>query len=199
MKTSKFKRNAKFWGIRATNELIKIQQETTKALNEISAFVRNMLVNGDIIKIIPEIHKMQMSPAFIQNFTPKNPPKKPRINNQITDTELKDMCSEIFKKYENPEAEIETYKRSLVKNIMERYASQENRNRKGKIPAVRMQQDKTMYFKDNSAKIDSINKTLSFKTLRGTIKVQYHNSIKENELIEHIKNKEKKKKHAKKI
>jgi hypothetical protein len=197
MKTPKFKRNAKFWGIEATNELVEIQKETTKVLNEISAFVRKMIVNGDIIKIIPEKHKMQMSPAFIQNFTPKNPPKNPRINNEITDTELKNMCSEIFKKYESPNAKIENYKRSLVKNIMERYASQENRNRKKKIPTIRMQQDKTMYFKDNSVEIDSINKTLSFKTLRGTIKVQYPKSKKENELINHIKNKEKKR--AKKI
>jgi hypothetical protein len=183
MKTSTYKRNAKLWGIPATNELREIHKETTKVLNEISAFIRNMIVNGDIIKI--QKHKIQMSAAFIQKFMPNNPPK----NNEITDTQLKDMCSPIFKKYENPDAEIENYKRSLVKNVMERYASQENRNRKGKIPTVRMQQDKTMYFKDNSVKIDSINKTLSFKTLRGTIKVQYHNSIKENELIEQIKNK----------
>ena len=183
MKTSTFKRNAKLWGISATNELREIHKETTKVLNEISAFIRNMIVNGDIKKI--QKHKIQMSAAFIQKWMPNNPPK----NNEITDTQLKNMCSHIFKKYENPDAEIENYKRSLVKQVMERYASQENRNHKGKIPTIRMQQDKTMYFKDNSVKIDAMNKTLFFKTLRGTIAVQYSNSIKENELIKHIQKK----------
>jgi hypothetical protein len=46
-----------------------------------------------------------------------------------------------------------------------------------------------MYFKDNSVKIDAMNKTLFFKTLRGTVTVQYSNSIKENELIKHIQKK----------
>ena len=193
-----FKRNSKFWGIIATPELKNTHEKTVIALNEISGIIRNMLVKEEIVKI--EKHKLVMNNNFMSQFmktTTIKPKDKKRMlqlqNNIIRDTDIKDICKDVFSKIQDPQNKNESYNRTLVKYILERYSGYLKRNknvRKGKIPQIRIHREKNIYFKDNSAKlckndlvlIEKGPRELMLKTLDGHTTVKYSNSIRESEL-----------------
>ena len=115
-----FKRNSKFWGIIATPELKNTHEKTVIALNEISGIIRNMLVKEEIVKI--EKHKLVMNNNFMSQFmktTTIKPKDKKRMlqlqNNIIRDTDIKDICKDVFSKIQDPQNKNESYNRTLVK------------------------------------------------------------------------------------
>jgi hypothetical protein len=182
MNDSTFIRNAKFWGIKETTQISNIHEATTELLNTISSDLRKMIVNEDVLKIISNC-KIKVSKKFVKKFIrtiPKSDQEKINTvltSNAITDTDMKDIMSNVFKEFESPDLKIESYKRSLVKYVIERYMGYAKRNRKNKkVPQIGFQK-KNMYFKDNSVRLVGEDK-LEFKTIQGPLVVKYGKSLK---------------------
>lgn len=154
MQQSTFKRNAKIWGIGATKELTFIFKEQSKVLNDISYYFWLELKNNNIVKI--NRHNVELKNKKLKK-----------------DTELKNELSHLFPE----QARIENFRRSLVKHVMERYRSYIKRNKEFPKSPIRFH-DKSMYFKDNSVRIDIKNKIITFQTLRGPKQFSFSNSIK---------------------
>tara|TARA_R110000824_G_scaffold40553_2_gene121484 strand:+ start:359 stop:1624 length:1266 start_codon:yes stop_codon:yes gene_type:complete len=164
------KRNAKFWGL-DTKEIDRDHQRTIQTCRRISKYLRQSLVNGDIVEI-----KREKGDHYV---TYKDGSKfiSSKFKYEIAHLFDEDACSE-------------SLKRCAVKYVLERYIGYLRRNGKDRATNIKSPisiSDKSFYFKDNFIKIDKENKTLYFKTMyteRGEFReVPYKYSLKEDRLL----------------
>lgn len=179
----KMKRNQKFWGIKCSRELREVHGKTIRVMNEISSEIRKLIVSGKIVDILGK--KLKVSPDYMQSLFPvvsdNMDVAKRRRDNLITDAEIKDIMSPVFDRA-GCVSGVENYRRSVVMHVVERYAGYMKRNyRKGrkKIPNVRIHDNKSLYFQDNSVRVDVKKRTLTLTTLFGPLVVGYAKRFKE--------------------
>lgn len=158
----KFKRNAKFWGIKFTQEFLDSFNRTNRLLNDISNKVRKDILNGVITNI---------EASSLEQYVHINGEK-------LTRAKYKDRIANLFEKYECIN-KVEGLKRDLVGYVLERYAGYYKRNTQKKVPRITIK-GKSLYFKGAVLKINTEDKTIELPTLWGKLTLKYQNSKKED-------------------
>jgi len=187
-------RNAKFWGINKNADFIAAMKKTQKIQNKILRILMNGIINGSIKKI----------DKFRIYFSSQ--PSNTSDGEWIVDEQVGECYALTLAKFNDIIRDIfdtdDTIKnksicRSMTMYVVERIMSYQQRNKKKngtcKIPKIRIHESKSWYFKDSFVAVDTENKRLTFDTINGKVTVSYSGSIKTQELLEDLNNRNKKK------
>lgn len=182
VETSKFKRNAKLWGIEFTPEFLEAFRKTNKVLNNISRHIRKMVERGDIVEIAKLGYVTFSETSGITNPN-SNSPDYTGDPRELTKAQVKDLLYHLFP--EDIEEKKESLKREMLMYVLERYSGYFQRNGNTKVPTISIK-GKGLYLNDRVAKIDTNKKTLTIPTLYGTFELKYNHSLK-HEFLTHKK------------
>ena len=173
-------RNAKFWGLKFSDEFMVDYKKTIGVYNKILSHMRNEIVKGRIQKI---------SRFNIYHVDGTEFDEKTGLNYYSAAGYVRDVLDDkgVF---DGARDKCQTFKRMMLFYAMERYLGYANRNNNKKIPTITIKENKSLYYKEsNLITVDLENKKLIVKTLYGEHDIPFSYCIK----AEHIKPKGKSK------
>ena len=160
----KYKRNAKFYGLKFTQEFLSAHKVQTKIQNDISGIVYDMIRSGEISDIGLGLY------VFDQDGTDETKCKfKNRINKNYN----------VFNVDGVLEKGVESVKRGIVSYVLERYRGYKNRNGAFPTSPIRFH-GKSFYIKEPNVRMKDGEQKLIIPTLFGKLDLYYSRSLKED-------------------
>lgn len=156
MEKIKLIRNAKFWGLRFSDEFMEDYKKIISITNKVLTHLREQLQNGTIVKI-------------------------DRFCIYLNDGEVY-TAAEYNKQFIPHLYDVEnkwSLKREILHYCMERYNGYSRRNGDEKIPHIVVKENKSMYIKESRISLDSENKKLIVPTLYRTHEIPFSYSLKD--------------------
>jgi len=160
----KYKRNAKFWGLRFTPEFLSAHKAQTKIQNNISGIVYDMIRSGEISDIGLNLY------VILGDGTDET---KGQFKNRIQEK------YNVFNIDGVLEKGIEGVKRGIVSYVLERYIGYKNRNGNWPTSPIRFH-GKSFYIKEPNVKLKDGEQKLIVPTLFGKLDLYYSESLKED-------------------